>query len=1161
MMTFPKKSKLGKKSLPFLAAILFTLGSCPVQPVVTVDDPFMINLNEYPGFIKNGFDRETAHNPSFADGSWVSIPPRVGRHAAPIKVRSVGLPDIPHRVFLSPFRKKDREYTLVIPFVVTEDQIAFLVKNGSFQPGLFLASLGDNWEIFLNGESVKAEIHLDPEGWIRSHRAWRSVFFPLNKFLFTPGTNLLTLRIVGAPDYDSTGLFYSEPYYIADYGRIVQRGDETAVIALCGVYIFMGLYHLLLFLGRPKERYNLDYCVLSVIIGIYLLLRTRIIHEFIPDSNILFRLEYGSIIAFIPILSAFLEDLNFGKISRITWIYGAFSLCLALSQAVLPLPFGDDALLVWQIGAVAGSLYIIIYDIGYAFLSLVYNKLRSQKNTSPLKTLWISIAQTPVGNIMVGTVIMIFMGLLDLVNYIQTGIGVIQYSRYGFFIFTITTTLILVRRFSSLFFQLDYMNTVLEAANTNLESTVRERTRELEQQTQRAESASRAKSAFLARMSHEIRTPMNAVIGMSELALREDASLALITEYVNDIKQAGINLLTIINDILDFSKIEAGNLEINPVAYSLTSMLNDVVNLVRVRISEKGLVFIVNLDASLPNNIIGDEVRVRQILLNLLSNAAKYTHQGYVKLLVSGSRTDGENLVVCFEVIDSGIGIKAEDVDQLFGDFVRLDMERNKAIEGTGLGLAITLNLCRMMGGNVLVSSEYGKGSVFTARITQKYRGEKKVAQVDKPGAKRSLLFYEHPVYAESIRMTLINLQVPVTVCTREETFFQELETGLYAFALTASGAAEKAAARVKTLSLPTTVALLEDFGKTGISGAIPRLSMPAYAVPVANLLNGNILTERRFGGNRVRFIAPRARILLVDDIVTNLKVATGLLALYQINVDTAVSGPEAIELVQRHDYDLVFMDHMMPGMDGVEATRIIRDLGGRFRDLPVIALTANVVSGMREMFLANGFSDCLSKPIEMSRLEEVLWNWIGEAKRESPSGGGHYEAAGTAGALSGKFPPGNFRPAPEPVPAAAVEAPAVAVADAPVEAPPADESPAAEGFFVPGLDTERGITMTGGSEEIYREVLEIYCQDVDQRLDIFKQPPDPDQAAFFVTQVHALKSASASIGAAALSEEAARLEAAGKQGDLAFIAEGLDHFREALVAMTEGIRRALAAP
>jgi signal transduction histidine kinase/DNA-binding NarL/FixJ family response regulator/HPt (histidine-containing phosphotransfer) domain-containing protein len=1143
-MTFPEKSKLGKKFLPFLAAALFALVCCDVQPVATADDSFMINLNEYPGFIKNGFDRETVISPALSDGSWVSIPPRTGRRMAPINVKTVELPGTPRRVFLSPFRQRDREYTLVIPFTVTEEQTAFLAKNSGFNPGLFLASLGDNWEIFLNGESVKAEIHLDAEGQIRSHRAWRSVFFPLNKFLFTPGVNLLTLRIVGGPDYESTGMFYPEPYYIADYALIVQRNDETIAIALCGVYVFMGLYHLLLFLGRPKERYNLDYCVLSVVIGIYLLLRTRMIHDFIPDSNILFRLEYGSIILFIPILSVFLEELNFGKISRFTWIYGVLSFCLALSQGIFSLPYGDDSLVVWQIGALAGILFIIVHDIGYAFFSLAYNKLKSQKNESSLKILWISLTQTPPGNIMVGTVIMVLMGILDLINFIRTNTGSIQYSRYGFFIFTITTTLILVRRFSSLFSQLDYMNNVLEAANTNLESTVRERTRELEQQTQKAESASRAKSAFLARMSHEIRTPMNAVIGMSELALREDASPALITEYVNDIKQAGINLLTIINDILDFSKIEAGNLEINPVAYSLTSLLNDVVNLVRVRISEKGLIFAVNLDASLPNNIIGDEVRVRQILLNLLSNAAKYTHQGYIKLMVSGSRAGGENLVLCFEVADSGIGIKPEDVEQLFGDFVRLDLERNKAVEGTGLGLAITRNLCRLMGGDVLVSSEYGKGSVFTARITQKYRDEKKAAQVDKPGAKRSLLFYEHPVYAESIRMTLINLQVPVTVCTRGETFFQELETGLYAFALTAGGTAEKAAARVKALSLSTTVALLEDFGKTGLPENIPRLPMPAYAVPVANLLNGNILTERRAGGSRVRFIAPQAHILLVDDITTNLKVATGLLALYQIKVDTALSGPEAIELVQRHDYDLIFMDHMMPGMDGVEATRIIRDLGGRFRDLPIIALTANVVSGMREMFLENGFSDCLSKPIEMSRLEDVLKNWIGEAKRESPSGVLRYEAA--AGAPLVEIPREVFSPAPDRPSAATVDVPA------------GGDFPADQGFFVAGLDTDRGIAMTGGSEEIYREVLEIYCQDVEQRLDFFKRPPAPDQTALFVTQVHALKSASATIGATALSEEAARLEAAGKQGDLAFIAEGLDHFREALVALTGGIRKAL---
>jgi CheY-like chemotaxis protein len=665
-------------------------------------------------------------------------------------------------------------------------------------------------------------------------------------------------------------------------------------------------------------------------------------------------------------------------------------------------------------------------------------------------------------------------------------------------------------------------------------------------------------------MSHEIRTPMNAVIGMSELALREEARPDMMTEYLNDIKQAGINLLAIINDILDFSKIEAGNLEITPVSYTLSALLNDVINLVRVRITEKGLIFMVHADASLPNNLIGDEVRVRQILLNLLSNAAKYTHQGYVKLSLSGSRVK-EGFLLCFEVADSGIGIRAEDRGQLFGDFVRVDPERNKAIEGTGLGLAITRNLCRLMGGDVSVSSEYGKGSVFTARIIQSCLDERKLAAVEKAAAKGSLLFCENPVYAESVRLTLINLHVPVTVCTRGESFFPELETGRYAYAFVSGSAAAEAAALVKARSLKTTVVFLEDFGKTGGAGDLIRLPMPVYAVPAANILNGIVLSERRTS-SRVRFLAPRARILLVDDIPTNLKVAEGLLQLYQIKVDTAESGPESLALVQRRDYDLVFMDHMMPGMDGVEAVRLIRALGGRFRELPVIALTANVVSGMEEMFLANGFNDCLSKPIEMSRLDDILRVWIPAEKRDPASGEARPPEPPSAAALEPRDtaaaeatgPAEDTQPRGEAVRPGEDTQPGGEAARPTEDTQPREEAAGpAPGLFIQGLDVDRGISMTGGSEEIYREVLDLYRQDVEQRLDVFRQTPDAEGLALFTIQAHALKSASASIGAAALSEEAALLEGAGKRGDMAYIEEHLVHFREALSAVAEGIRRA----
>jgi signal transduction histidine kinase/DNA-binding NarL/FixJ family response regulator/HPt (histidine-containing phosphotransfer) domain-containing protein len=1100
---------------------------------------FFIDLNKYPAYIKDGFDpRDVGGALDLSADPWYPIAPRVDPRKRNIQIRYSGLPGIPRRTFLSPSGEKDHEYTLLIPFTLGQEQFETLNRDSNLSPGLFLAALGDNWEIFLNGRMIRSEVHLDGEGRIRSHRSWRSIFFVMDKSLFNRGGNLLAFRILGAPDYECTGFFYKEPYYIGDYELIAKRNDESLGVALCGIYIFVGFYHLLLFFGRMKDRYHLCYCIFSFFLGSYLLLRTHTILAFFPDSGILFRLEYTLFYMLVPAMIAFLEHLNFKKISLFGKVYGGFCVLLAVSQWLFSLPYSEDTLILGFVLIGIGAIYVFSCDTIYVFFRSVYDDWKTHKDTSFFRVLWGFIITTPQGNILIGALFFLVTGFWDLSRAIYSNVGLVRYSRYGIFVFTIMTTVILVRHVGELSAQLDQMNGALERANINLEATVQERTRELELQTRKAESSSRAKSDFLARMSHEIRTPMNAVIGMSELALREETKPNMVVEYVNDIKQAGLNLLSIINDILDFSKIEARNLEITPVPYSLTSLINDVINLARIKIVEKNLLFVVNVDAAIPNNLIGDEVRIRQVLINLLSNAAKYTHQGYVKLVITGSPAEPERFLLRFDIIDSGIGIKPADIEKLFGDFVRLDLEQNKSIEGTGLGLAISRNLCRMMEGDVSISSEYGRGSVFSATILQSCLDDRRLAVVENPSKKTCLFFYDYPVYAESIHATLIGLKVPVTVCTKKESYFEELATGSYMFAFIAAASAAETGAYIKKRSLKTTAVILEDLRTINTPGNMPKLSMPAYAVPIVHVLNGAI-SERRISG-RVRFIAPQAHILVVDDISTNLKVAEGLLMLYRIRIDAVTSGPEAIEMVQRHNYDIVLMDHMMPGMDGIEATMRIRALGDRFKKLPIIALTANVVSGMREMFLANGFDDYLAKPIEMSRLDDILKTWIPAEKKERP-----------AESVSAR--PGNGGPeggAPEPP--GEDEAPPAA------DRPPSDTPKTVPGISIPGLDTARGIAMAGGSELVYREVLGLFCRDVADRLDVLRQPPEKDRLSFFIIQIHALKSAAANVGAVVLSGEAALLEEAGKQDDMETIGKRLALFREALITMTEEIKKIL---
>jgi signal transduction histidine kinase/CheY-like chemotaxis protein len=655
-----------------------------------------------------------------------------------------------------------------------------------------------------------------------------------------------------------------------------------------------------------------------------------------------------------------------------------------------------------------------------------------------------------------------------------------------------------------------------------LEATVRqrtheleERTRELEVQTAAAQAASRAKSQFLANMSHEIRTPMNAVIGMSELALRAE-DLTKTAEYLGGIKQAGRNLLSLINDILDISKIEAGTFEINPAPYRFASLLNDVINVIRVRVAEKPLLFIADVDPSLPNSMTGDEPRVRQILLNLLSNAVKYTYEGFIKFSVRGLVVDNRHIRLSFEIADSGIGIKEEDLANLFGNFVRLDQEKNQGVEGTGLGLIITRNLCRAMGGDVTVSSEYGKGSVFTALVPQTFSGSDVLAVVESPKMKEVVCYEERELYAESVLNTLNSLGVPSKRSTSRDQFLRELESGHYAFAFVSAAMVEAAAERIKEKSLPTTLVLLSNSGEVASYRNIRMIMMPVYAVPAANALNHQITAEGRRNRN-VRFIIPEARLLVVDDIATNLKVAEGLLSLYQPRVDTCTNGRRAIDLVRDHRYDIIFMDHMMPGMDGIETTAAIRALGGEFRELPIVALTANAISGMKEMFLAKGFNDYLTKPIEISKLDEIITKWIPEAKKIEMRRDGEARERKNTGPLV------RFR----------------------LSSPP-------------GLDIDRGIALTGGSETGYLEVLALYCRDATERLETLKRMPESGDLPRFITQVHALKSASASIGAAEIAEKAALLENAGKNGDMGVIEQQLAAFCTELTALAALIRAGL---
>jgi PAS domain S-box-containing protein len=513
---------------------------------------------------------------------------------------------------------------------------------------------------------------------------------------------------------------------------------------------------------------------------------------------------------------------------------------------------------------------------------------------------------------------------------------------------------------------------------------------QLEEERQRAEDAALAKSNFLANTSHEIRTPMNAILGMAELLLRRDIPPDAYEDVLN-IKQAGSNLLSIINDILDFSKIESGKMDIASAEYLFASLLNDVVNIIRMRIAEKPILFIVNVDSRLPNKLEGDEIRFRQILLNLLSNAVKYTGEGQIALTISGE-PDGDMMRFTIEVGDTGIGIRKDDMGKLFNEFVQLDTHRNMGVEGTGLGLTISRNLCRLMGGDITARSRYGEGSTFTATLPQRIKDTVPFAQVEKPETKTVLLWENREPYAASLVRSLENLSVPVRRVETPDELCQELTRGMtpgrhYPFVFVSATIAEKTLALIKSVVLRTTPVLLLNTGETTSFQNVLFIIMPANVLSIANVLNSRQLVREKAS---VAFTAPEAKILSVDDIKTNLIVTKGLLSLYQMDIRISTSGAEAVELARENSYDIIFMDHMMPGMDGIEATAEIRkeeqarrEGGEDHSPAIIVALTANAVSGVREMFLERGFNDYLAKPIEIIKLNEIIGKWIPKHKQK----------------------------------------------------------------------------------------------------------------------------------------------------------------------------------
>ena len=518
----------------------------------------------------------------------------------------------------------------------------------------------------------------------------------------------------------------------------------------------------------------------------------------------------------------------------------------------------------------------------------------------------------------------------------------------------------------------------------------KEREHQLRELHQEAMAANNAKSNFLANMSHEIRTPINTILGMDELILREAHNINVI-EYAQNIKNEGKTLMSLINDLLDFSKIESGKMELTETEYSLSSLLHDVVAMFSLKAEEKGLEFRVETEEDIPSVLCGDEIRIKQILGNLLSNAIKYTERGEVSMFVEWSSKDAKTALLTIAVKDSGIGIREEDLDDIFDKFKRFDAERNSKIEGTGLGMNITAQLLELMNGEIFVKSKYGIGSEFRIRIPQ----------------------------------TIVD------------------------------------------------------------------------ATPMGSYSHTKQMQVK--SRRRETFTAPKAKLLVVDDNLMNRVVVKGLLKQTLLQIEEAANGEECLKKTMDTHYDIILMDHMMPGMDGVETLHRLREQDGVNRDTTVIVLTANAVVGVKDFYLGEGFNDYLSKPISGSLLEEMLLKYLPEElviKREVATG------INVINAKQEGFRPEEIRNVLE----------------------------------TEGIDLAGSLERMNGQKEKYRNLAKRFAALCEERLRLLHEYIRKEDVPAYAALLSEVKQDAEQLGATELTKMTREQEKLGKEGNLSFL-------------------------
>ncbi|MCL2720932.1 MAG: response regulator [Treponema sp.] len=554
-------------------------------------------------------------------------------------------------------------------------------------------------------------------------------------------------------------------------------------------------------------------------------------------------------------------------------------------------------------------------------------------------------------------------------------------------------------------------------------------------QIQAIVAAAEEKNKFFAKMSHEMRTPLNAVIGLSELTLEDDSLTESVRENIEKVCNAGDSLLGIVNDILDISKIEEGRFELVPVEYDTAGMIGDTINQSIMYKNEKPIEFVLNIADNIPAFLYGDDLRIKQILNNLLSNAFKYTKEGTVELSINFEQGEDNTFYFSASVSDTGIGISQENVGALFSDYSQIDLLTNREIKGTGLGLSITKTLTETMSGKIFVKSEYGKGSVFTVKLPQKAVNNKLIA---------------------------------------------------------------------------------------------PDI--------IQNLKNFHYKSRKFNSFSRVsRIILPYARVLIVDDVLTNLDVAKGMLKPYRMEVDCVTSGQAAVDAVRNNEvkYNTIFMDHMMPIMNGIEATRIIREeIGTDYaKNVPIIAFTANALAGNEEMFLSKGFQAVITKPVDVQRLDVIVNQWVRDEEIEKNIKDKQIIVDGES-IFDGRT--GEDRRS--------------------------DKGDRRRGYDrrllakkIEGININKGLERFGGDWDTFLQILKSFAVNTRSVINSMKEVNDENLAEYAII-VHGVKSSCRGISAEAAGNQAEALEKAAKAGDLKFVLEHNQVLLDVITGLTDDL-------